>query len=78
MKNISSMKSQLSDKARLNHTLDAITALEGYVKDVSYEEFSSSSEKTFAILKQLEIIGEAANRISNQTGCKCFKGGPLT
>jgi len=61
------MKGQLSDKARLYHILDAITAIEEYVKEVSYEEFSSSSEKTFATVKQLEIIGEAANRVSNHT-----------
>ena len=61
------MKGQLSDKARLNHILDAITAIEEYVKDISYKEFSYSSEKTFATVKQLEIIGEAANRISNHT-----------
>ena len=61
------MKGQHSDKARLNHMLDAIDAIEEYVKGISFEEFSSSSEKTFATVKQLEIIGEAANRISKET-----------
>jgi uncharacterized protein with HEPN domain len=61
------MKGQLSDKVRLNHILDAIYSIESYVKDISFEAFSSSSEKTFATVKQLEIIGEAANRISNAT-----------
>lgn len=61
------MKGQHSDKARLNHILDAIHAIEEYINGISFEEFSSSSEKTFATVKQLEIIGEAANRISEET-----------
>ena len=61
------MKGQLSDKARLNHILDAINAIEEYTAEVSFEDFTQSSEKTFATVKQLEIIGEAANRISEET-----------
>jgi uncharacterized protein with HEPN domain len=61
------MKGQLSDKARLNHILDAIVAIEGYTKDISFIEFADSSEKTFATVKQFEIIGEAANRITDET-----------
>ena len=61
------MKGQLSDKARLYHILDAIQSIEAYVEGVSFEDFSSSSEKTFATVKQLEIIGEAANRITETT-----------
>ena len=58
------MKGQLSDKARLHHILDAIRSIEAYVEGIPFQEFSSSSEKTFATVKQLEIIGEAANRVS--------------
>ena len=61
------MKGQLSDKARLNHILDAIEAIEGYTMDISFDQFSNSSEKTFATIKPLEIIGEAANRITAET-----------
>ena len=61
------MKGQLSDKARLNHILDAIDAVEEYTREVSFEDFKQSSEKTFATVKQLEIIGEAANRITDET-----------
>ena len=66
-RNFSSMKGQLSDKARLNHILDAINEIEGYTKNISFSEFSGSSEKTFATVKQFEIIGEAANRITDAT-----------
>jgi uncharacterized protein with HEPN domain len=61
------MKGQLSDKARLNHILDAIQAIEGYTKEISFDEFSDSSDKTFATIKQFEIIGEAANKVTTET-----------
>ena len=61
------MKGKLSDKARLQHILDAICEIENYVKNISIEEFSKSSEKKFASVKQMEIIGEAANRINEET-----------
>lgn len=61
------MKGQHSDKARLNHILDAIVAIAGYVENISFEQFAASSEKTFATVKQLEIIGEAANRVTEET-----------
>ena len=61
------MKGQLSDKARLNHILDAIDAVEEYTREVSFEDFKQSSEKTSATVKQVEIIGEAANRITDKT-----------
>ncbi len=61
------MKGQLSDKARLNHILDAILAIEGYTNGISFSEFADSSEKTFATVKQFEIVGEAANRITDKT-----------
>ena len=61
------MKGQPSDKARLNHILDAIKAIEEYTQNVSFDEFTKSSEKIFATVKQFEIIGEAANRLSEET-----------
>jgi uncharacterized protein with HEPN domain len=61
------MKGKLSDKVRLQHILDAISEIENYVKHISIDEFSKSSEKKFASVKQLEIIGEAANRINRET-----------
>jgi uncharacterized protein with HEPN domain len=64
------MKGKLSDKVRLQHILDAINEIENYVKSISFDEFSKSSEKKFASVKQLEIIGEAANRINKETKSK--------
>lgn len=59
------MKQPLSDELRVRHVLDAIAEIDSYLQNVSLEEFLSNSEKRFATIKQLEIIGEACNRISS-------------
>ncbi len=58
------MKPPLNDELRVRHILDAIVEIESYLHGVSLEEFLSNSEKRFATIKQLEIIGEACVRIS--------------
>jgi len=59
------MKGPLSDKIRLRHILDAIAEVENYLDGITYEEYLASSEKRFATIKQIEIIGEACNAISD-------------
>jgi uncharacterized protein with HEPN domain len=44
--------------------LDAIGEVEKYLDGVSFDDFLTNSEKRFATIKQVEIIGEACNRIS--------------
>ena len=61
------MKGKISDRARLLHILDAINEIENYTSLITIEEFSKSSEKKFASVKQLEIIGEAAGKITDET-----------
>lgn len=61
------MKGRTGDKARLHHILDAINEIENYISGISFNVFSNSSEKKFATVKQLEIIGEAANKITKET-----------
>jgi len=58
------MKGRLGDKVRLQHILDAIHEIELYLDDVTYEQFLANSEKRFATIKQIEIIGEACNAIT--------------
>ena len=40
--------------------------IENYLKDVSYEQFLVNSEKRFATIKQIEIIGEACNALTDE------------
>jgi len=58
------MKGQLPDKIRIQHILGAIAEIEVYLTAVEFENFVNNSEKRFATVKQIEIIGEACNHIS--------------
>ncbi len=54
----------LTDRERVRHILDAIGEVEHYLNGVTFEQFLANSEKRFATIKQIEIIGEACNRIT--------------
>lgn len=59
------MKKEISDKVRINHILDAITEIELYISNSTFDDFKRNSMMHFACIKQLEIIGEATNHISD-------------
>ncbi|MCW4468490.1 DUF86 domain-containing protein [Flavobacterium sp. MFBS3-15] len=59
------MRSKPGDNARLQHIHDAIREIENYVKAITFEHFSDNSMMLFACIKQLEIIGEASNHLSD-------------
>ena len=50
---------------KLKDMLDAITAIEGY-SNLSYEELVQDSKTQDAIMFNLVVLGEAANRISEE------------
>lgn len=58
------MKSELGDRARLQHIFEAIKEIENYISNSSYQDFQSNSMMQFATVKQLEIIGEASNLLT--------------
>lgn len=61
------MKGNDADKIRLQHILKAISEVSSYMEeDVDYDTFYNNSEKKFATVKQIEIIGEACNYLSNE------------
>ena len=51
------------DTVYLRHILDAIELIEEYTEGMSENEFLSNSMAHDAVVRQIEIIGEAANRI---------------
>lgn len=51
------------NKIYLQHMLDAIEKIEGYVA-VGYDEFMAESHWHDAVIRQLEIMGEAVKRLS--------------
>ncbi len=46
--------------------LESAELIEGYTKDVSEDEFYKSSEKQDAVLRRIQIIGEAAKKIPEE------------
>lgn len=48
------------------HMLLAIEEIESYIKGYTYRKFADDSKTVSAVIRQLEIIGEAAGRISSQ------------
>ena len=61
------MRSKLGDKVRLMHIMDAICEIETYLIDKEFSDFMENSMMRYASIKQLEIIGEASNHISDET-----------
>lgn len=64
------MRGKSSDEQRLRHILDSASEIESYIKGVSFDEFLDNSMMRFACIKQIEIIGEAANHLSAETQAK--------
>jgi uncharacterized protein with HEPN domain len=54
----------MTDKARLLHILDAINYIESFLEGKTKHDFLNELQLRFAIERQLEIIGEAANHLS--------------
>lgn len=64
------MKGKMGDKQRLLHITAAIAEIETYIAGTTFEDFHDNSMMRFATVKQIEIIGEAANFISEETKIK--------
>ncbi len=50
-------------KLLLNDIIDAISAIERFVEGVNFEEFRSNDEKSSAVIRKFEIIGEATKSL---------------
>lgn len=61
------MKDKMGDRQRLLHIFDAIAEIESYTQNVQLNNFLDNSMMRFASIKQIEIIGEAANYITQET-----------
>lgn len=51
----------------LRDMLDSAGAIRGYIAGVNREQFLANPEKQDAVLRRLEIMGEAAHRVSPET-----------
>lgn len=60
------MREKLRDPLRIKHMLDAIHNVNMYMKDRSEEDLISNSMLFYAVVKNIEIIGEAAYKLTNE------------
>ncbi|MDX2188346.1 MAG: DUF86 domain-containing protein [Bacteroidota bacterium] len=60
------MQDKIGDEIRRKHILFAIQEIESYISGVDKESFVNNSMMLNATLRQLEIIGEASNKLSNE------------
>jgi len=49
-----------------NHILQAITEIESFILSMDYKNFSQDRKTQLAVVKELEIIGEASKRLSEE------------
>lgn len=64
------MKGKIGDRQRLLHILESIVEIEQYTSEANFQAFLENSMMRFACVKQMEIIGEAANYITDETKSK--------
>jgi uncharacterized protein with HEPN domain len=58
---------RLDDKIRIQHMIDAAEEALSFISDISEREFNKSRMLILSVIKEIEIIGEAASKISDET-----------
>jgi len=54
------------DTIYLKHILEAIRKIECYLTEVTYDSFCQDDMRIDAVVRELEIIGEASNNLSEK------------
>jgi len=60
-----------ADLDYLRHMLDAIDRIESFIGDASFDDFLDDELRHNAAIRQFEILGEAAGRVSAETSQGC-------
>jgi uncharacterized protein with HEPN domain len=60
------MKKKPRDKERLEHILEAAQNIQEFSSGVTYEEYQENKMLQYAIVKNFEIIGEAAYNLTKE------------
>ena len=58
------MREHSRDKSRLEDILKSIQLIEEYSDGISFETFVADTMRYYAIMKNVEIVGEAANMLT--------------
>jgi uncharacterized protein with HEPN domain len=61
------------DRLYLGHILEAIEKIERYIGSADYDGFTSNEIIADAVVRQLEIIGEACTKLSEKFRLKAFE-----
>ena len=59
------MREVVKDKGRIEHMMSAIDNVEEFTKGVTLDEFVKSKVLFYAVVKNIEIIGEATYMLTN-------------
>ena len=60
------MRDPKADRVRLLHILEAIGHIEGQLENITEESLDRNAMLRFSVVKLIEIIGEAANMLTNE------------
>lgn len=55
------------DEVYIKHILEAIDRIDNYTRDVSEEKFKETEMIQDAVVRQIEVIGEATKQLSEET-----------
>jgi uncharacterized protein with HEPN domain len=58
---------EVDQSGRLRDILNSARLIGGYVREVTAEEFQADTEKQDAVMRRIEIIGEATAHLSPET-----------
>lgn len=58
------MSAPRDDSVYIGHILDSIDQIESYLEGVGEDQFMTTAMLQDAVIRQIQIIGEAANRLS--------------
>ncbi len=58
------------DSVYLEHILEAVSDIEKFLQGISEQEFFHNKEKQYAVLRALEIVGEATKNLSVELKAK--------
>ena len=60
------MKEQVRDLGRLEHIITAVENIEDFTVDMTFAQFKADKRTYFAVVKNIEIIGEAVYKLTNE------------
>jgi len=61
-----------TDKIFVHDILESIVAIEKYTQDLTYQDFLHKKETQDAVLRRLQIVGEASKKVFPETKKKFY------